>query len=86
MGDKRGSHLGKIFFTTFLLSASVIFISYAAAGFEIAILFSLAFLCAVVATVAVGIENTFINEIEYLQQKLRGYLLDIYAELLEDKN
>ena len=57
MEKREMSHLGKMFVATFILSAIPIFGVQKFFGFEIALLFSICWLCAVVAATSVGIEN-----------------------------
>jgi hypothetical protein len=58
MEKTEGHHLGKIFVSVFLVSSLLVGATFAFAGFEIALLVALCWLTSVVATTAVGIENT----------------------------
>lgn len=85
MSENQGTHLGQVFIGVLILSAAVVFSSNFFWGFEIALLVSIVFLCALLATAAVGIENTIGEKTEKLHQHLKGYLLDMYAEMIKKK-
>lgn len=85
MNENERTHLGKVFLGIFLLSGAVVFISYLFLGFEVALLVSIVFLCSLLSTAAAGIENTIGEKTEKLHQHLKGYLLDMYAEMIKQK-
>ena len=77
--------MGKMFVTTFLVSAVLVFCVYKIGGFEVAALFSICWLVAVIATTSVGLENIIAKELSVLRKELKGYLLDMYAEMIKKK-
>ena len=61
MTKKEGSHLGKTFVSAFLITGVLDFGTYVFGGYEVAIIFAICWLTALIATVAAGIENTIIQ-------------------------
>lgn len=81
--EREGKNLLGIFFFTFIFTAMVGFLAYALGGFEVAALVALCLIAAIISTVAVGIENTIGKELATFRAELKGYLLDMYAEMIK---
>lgn len=58
MNTEEGRHLGFIFISMFFITSVLVYLAYMFAGIEAALLFAFSWLAAVIATAAVGIENT----------------------------
>jgi hypothetical protein len=56
--NNNGTHLGKVLVGILVISAVLNFGFYYFAGYEVAVIFALSWLTAVIATATVGIENT----------------------------
>ena len=86
---KEGTSLVIIFISTLIVSMIIIFPVYYFFNFEITLLTGLCLVVATIATIGVGIENTIVNDVHNqvvrLRGQMKGYLTDIYAEMIKNK-
>ena len=86
---KEGKSIMGGFLSSLVVSAIIIFLAYYFSNFDVAVLVGLCLIIATIVSIGVGIQNILVtgvrNQTIRLRGNLKGYLTDMYAEMIKDK-
>ncbi len=85
---KEGKNLLSIFIFVLVLSLITVLGTYFLTNFEISVLVGICLTISTITVLSVGIENILINEIRNqivrLRSQVKGYLTDMYSEMIQE--